>query len=64
MITLIDWSSLELLKKMYEWEEILRILKGGEGNWIIIPSGNERPFSGTAYAGERGVQRAGRFFLN
>lgn len=61
---LIDRTSLELLKKLYEWEEILRMLRGGQGNWIIIPGGDERPFAGTAYAGERGVERAGRFFLN
>lgn len=63
-IALINWTSLELLKKLYEWEEIVRILRGGEGNWIIIPTGVERPFDGDMYVGERGIQRADSFFLN
>ncbi len=63
---LINWTTLELLKKLHTWDEIVELLKGQteKGNWIVIPAHGERPFEGSAKDGERGVQRAGRFFLN
>ncbi len=63
---LINWATLELLKKLHTWDEIVALLKGemGEGNWIVIPAHSKRPFDGSALDGERGTQRAGRFFLN
>ncbi|KKN62879.1 hypothetical protein LCGC14_0507320 [marine sediment metagenome] len=63
-ITLLDWSAYAFLKLLYDVEEIVRILDNGEGNWLVIPTGDDVPYNGTAYQGERAKERAKNFFLN
>lgn len=63
-INLLDWSSYQLLKLLYDVEEISRILDNGIGNWLVIPVSEDMPYNGTAYEGERAKERAENFFLN
>ncbi len=63
-INLLDTSTYKLLVQLYTIDEIIRILDGGIGKWIIIPVTNEPSYGGTAFVGERGEQRALKGFLN